>query len=181
MKIRTLLFGSAAMLATAIAVPANAVLLHFTLTGLYSADWYLDSQPTPDVVTPHEFGMFNVTGTFPGTLDPVAIGFYDAAILPEGGGFVMVAVPPSGTADILTETSGPVLFTGDASAPTLKTGHFILDDLGAGSVITPDQYTLDVTVAGVPEPASWALMIGGLGAIGGALRGRKQRVRLRFA
>ena len=35
-------------------------------------------------------------------------------------------------------------------------------------------------VAGVPEPASWALMIGGFGLIGGALR-RRQRVAVRYA
>jgi hypothetical protein len=32
----------------------------------------------------------------------------------------------------------------------------------------------DVPEAGVPEPASWAMMVGGFGLIGGALRGRRK-------
>jgi len=36
------------------------------------------------------------------------------------------------------------------------------------------RYTL--SVAGVPEPTSWALMIGGIGLTGGALRRRRARV-----
>ncbi|MBS0362601.1 MAG: PEP-CTERM sorting domain-containing protein [Proteobacteria bacterium] len=37
--------------------------------------------------------------------------------------------------------------------------------------ITP--FTLDVTGGGVPEPASWALMITGFGLMGAALRRRR--------
>ena len=33
---------------------------------------------------------------------------------------------------------------------------------------------VNVTTAGVPEPASWALMLGGFGAIGSALRSRRK-------
>ncbi len=33
---------------------------------------------------------------------------------------------------------------------------------------------VNVTTAAVPEPASWALMLGGFGAIGGALRSRRK-------
>lgn len=33
------------------------------------------------------------------------------------------------------------------------------------------------SVAAVPEPASWALMIGGFGLVGGAMRARKRQVR----
>lgn len=40
--------------------------------------------------------------------------------------------------------------------------------------------TTDGTVAAVPEPASWALMIGGFAVAGGAMR-RRQHGRIRFA
>jgi hypothetical protein len=40
--------------------------------------------------------------------------------------------------------------------------------------------SIGASVAGVPEPASWALMIGGFGVVGGAMR-RRQRVAVRFA
>jgi hypothetical protein len=39
-------------------------------------------------------------------------------------------------------------------------------------------YSADVS-AGVPEPASWAMMLGGFGLVGAALRGRR-RARVRF-
>ena len=40
--------------------------------------------------------------------------------------------------------------------------------------------TLSPLVAAVPEPASWAMMIGGFGLVGGTLRGRR-KVAVRFA
>ena len=36
-------------------------------------------------------------------------------------------------------------------------------------------------IAAVPEPASWAMMIGGMGVVGGTLRRRRQSVRVTFA
>ncbi|GEM_PF-3319695 len=39
----------------------------------------------------------------------------------------------------------------------------------------------DPTTPAVPEPASWAMMIGGLGLAGGALRARRSRVRVAAA
>ena len=41
--------------------------------------------------------------------------------------------------------------------------------------------TLTPFGAGVPEPATWALMILGMGAIGGAMRRRRVRTSIRFA
>ena len=46
------------------------------------------------------------------------------------------------------------------------------------------RYTLtvsDAPIPGIPEPATWAMMIGGFGAAGGMMRRRKQRVSVRFA
>lgn len=42
-------------------------------------------------------------------------------------------------------------------------------------------FTLRPGAAAVPEPATWALMIVGLGAAGGALRARRPVARLRRA
>jgi len=41
-------------------------------------------------------------------------------------------------------------------------------------------YTLDTPTGGVPEPATWTMMILGFGAIGGSLR-RRNAVRVRYA
>jgi len=43
--------------------------------------------------------------------------------------------------------------------------------------IGPPPSTID---GAVPEPASWAMMLGGFGAVGGAMRARR-RTRIRFA
>ena len=37
-----------------------------------------------------------------------------------------------------------------------------------------------ITVGGVPEPASWAMMVGGFGMVGGALRSRRSKAAVRF-
>ena len=44
---------------------------------------------------------------------------------------------------------------------------------GVGTIATGD---LTATLAFVPEPATWAMMIGGIGAVGGAARRRKATV-----
>jgi hypothetical protein len=43
-----------------------------------------------------------------------------------------------------------------------------------GSGVQFDNITLDDVTAAVPEPASWAMMLGGFGLVGGAMRQRKR-------
>ena len=42
-------------------------------------------------------------------------------------------------------------------------------------------YYTGTALPGVPEPATWAMMIGGIGVSGGALRRRKANVSVRYA
>lgn len=44
-----------------------------------------------------------------------------------------------------------------------------------------DNFSFDTAVAGVPEPATWAMMIGGFGLIGSAMRRRRVSTTFRFA
>jgi hypothetical protein len=37
-----------------------------------------------------------------------------------------------------------------------------------------DNVTFDSVTSAAPEPASWALMLGGFGLVGGAMRGRRK-------
>ena len=41
--------------------------------------------------------------------------------------------------------------------------------------------TLAFAVSAIPEPATWAMMIGGFGIVGGAMRRRKAQVRVTYA
>ena len=81
--------------------------------------------------------------------------FYSTA---SGGGF------EDGT---YVSASGPQIYTGPESAP----------------VFTPGVYTLTngvLTISAVPEPATWAMMLTGLGLVGWAAR-RRRNVRVAYA
>ena len=84
----------------------------------------------------------------------------------------------------MSVTSGP-----GAGAPTLVTFNSglidelrvtssggVLAGLGGSSVgAVLDDFTYDDAVAGaIPEPGTWAMLIVGLGAVGGALRRRRR-------
>ena len=80
-------------------------------------------------------------------------------------------------AESQTNSSGAV----DVSA--FVDPYFSIDDPNADqySLVFSQGITNQAAVApGVPEPASWALMLGGFGLVGGALRARK-RTGVRFA
>lgn len=58
-----------------------------------------------------------------------------------------------------------------------------LTDLSFSQVVNGSQdltFSATITPSAVPEPASWALMVGGLGIVGGMMRGRR-RLSARFA
>ena len=72
-------------------------------------------------------------------------------------------------------TSGSIIVNGDGrmiSGLSLGTtsNAFEVDNLATSSGI-----------AAVPEPASWALMLGGFGMVGGAMRSRRTKTAVRFA
>jgi hypothetical protein len=72
------------------------------------------------------------------------------------------------------------------STVTFGTGYGNVIDLffGSGENVGIDNITYDVrpiVAAGVPEPATWAMMILGFGMVGGAMRRRKSRAALSYA
>jgi hypothetical protein len=154
----------AAMLFTA--GVANAALLQFTLTGDYAATWQLDSQLTPNnAINDFYFKVSNV-GTFPDATGGVAeVTFFNAAL---GGGFSIY--DDRGTGNLVI-TNGPQLYTGSEFNPSFTLGSFALVAFsGNGTYVLK---IAEADAAAVPEPATGALLLGGLGLMY-VLRKRRQ-------
>jgi hypothetical protein len=70
--------------------------------------------------------------------------------------------------------TGDWLFT-DGTSKFLKGFDFAVDEIrltGAAGRFVMDDFAYDIAT-GVPEPASWAMMLGGFGLAGGAIRRRR--------
>jgi hypothetical protein len=63
---------------------------------------------------------------------------------------------------------------------TFNTGPVTSVRISADSAFAIDNVVLNSPAAAVPEPASWAMMLGGFGLVGGAMR-RRQRSKVAFA
>lgn len=123
---------------------------------------YLDGTITLDFTTSVDSIGAYVTGNVPITLSA-----YDGTTL-----LGTVATPG---ANFLGAGLGfdPNIFI-SLAFPTITSAIFTNGE-GFGNTFTLDNVTIggDVTVNGVPEPASWALMIAGIGMVGAGLRGRR--------
>jgi len=157
---------------------AQASTYQFNLSGDYSASWVL-----PDSLTPDQFseldGIFffsnAVDGVFGGSAEPVDLTFYNADYR---GGFDITS---RATGHDLVTTVGAQLYTGDeVDGIAFKLGTFALDDFYANG----HTYTLTVTDLGdvpatpaavaVPEPASLAMLLGGLALMRARSAGRRR-------
>jgi hypothetical protein len=119
---------------------------------------------------------FNLSGHF--------FGFDGDAILDlytdwAGGGLTIIPMLDTGPDyGHMSELAGDVVFSGDVAAPHILTGIYDMTDYEHQ---LPGTWRVTITDASpAPEPASWAMMVGGFGLVGGALRSRK-KVAVRFA
>jgi len=146
---------------------ANAALLQFNVTGDYTASWQMDSDRVPE----EYFGevglvMWEIAGTYAGSASGSAdIGFFNGGF---GGGLSILDLA---TFEYLLVADGPQIYSGTEPSPLFAPGIFALTEYeGTGN------YVLTVTeaaAAAVPEPATGALLLGGLAMLAYA---RKRRV-----
>jgi hypothetical protein len=165
----TLFLGACCFAAVAASQANAAPQYRFVITGSQTIKFVLDASPTPPVVDPgNYFVLPGVTGTINNVSTTFDLGFGSPSYFFNFGLINNVI----GTGFVSTGTS---LFTGSESAPTFKLGTFSL------TPNTPDpDYTLTITA--VPEPASWAMLLAGFGALGMMVRRRRDvTVRVRFS
>ncbi|HEX8445782.1 MAG TPA: PEPxxWA-CTERM sorting domain-containing protein [Sphingomonas sp.] len=149
----------------AAASPAYAEPLLFDFSGPSgTAMFQLESNPTPDFsqtfLGSEQFSFSNVVGTFggvSGTASTISFG---------NGVFASLSINAANLG--FTQFNNPTLFTGPPASPTFLTGSFTMINPFFGN----GQLTISPVAAAVPEPASWGLMILGMGAVGFAMRRR---------
>jgi len=74
---------------------------------------------------------------------------------------------------------GTILFGAVPNTFTLDAGTYTLHFAGAATASASYSGTIDI--AAVPEPATWAMMVAGIAAVGVAMRRRAQNVRVAFS
>lgn len=183
-----------AVAAVALAMPADAAMLLYTLTGAtadkWTASFTLDTSRTPSIVIPGNYGSVRYNGVPVSFTRPNSSVVETASLTNTGptfqtlgnqGGFYLGNL---GGFPIGFSVYGPQLFSGTpatGTAPTFLTGAFGLSDVSRQRTTDPLQvnYTLtvtDVTAGAVPEPATWAVVTIGFGLTGAALRRRGRTI-----
>jgi hypothetical protein len=134
---------------------ANAALLNVAVSTSNPFSFQIDEMPTVTGYTDSEFALRNIA-------------------LSNGviGEIVFKSASSRGGIEILNQRNdrpffigrGAQLYSGSEAIPTILKGTFLLS---SGFVTIS-------SVAAVPEPATWAMMLVGFGMMGGALRYRRR-------
>lgn len=160
-----------ALAAITFSAPASATNYIFDLSGSRDAHFTIDTAVAPDFQSSSFIGdqvsYNNVSGSFGGMTGTATVGF---------GTFLAATLNILGTPQGFTQFSGPDLFSLVSNVPVFNTGTFMLNSIVSGSS------TLTISTApaaSVPEPATWAMFIGGFGLIGAGMR--RKKVAIHFA
>lgn len=156
---------SSAIAGAAIASPASAAKFVFT-SAAFNMTFELPDAPPPNGFPGQLFYAPITTGTFNGSeFEFNSLTFFSADYdLTTGfsGGF-------SYNNTFAAIFFGAQLYAGTEAAPRFLAGTYALTQFGpntAGTLTISDV----ADVAAVPEPMTWALMVGGFGLVGGAMR-----------
>ena len=180
---RMFLLAAASAAALVASAPASAALLSFTITnvggenrGNYSFE--LDTTRNPSIVLsdtvryqPLTVSYTNVPGQGSGTIT-TGVTFF--APIQQGG--LMIGFLPFGNLRVINtplvdDTSFDFRAPVSAVRPSFRLGTFAVSTVAQNNGPRPfDNYR--VTIAAIPEPATWAMMIVGFGAVGYAARRR---------
>jgi hypothetical protein len=111
------------------------------------------------------------------------VAFLTTAGLAQPGGGKSSWMPTAGSIGTNAYAGGDFVYTNAGSSLDAIAGAQWEDTQGAlGDVQFKADFSAGATAgAGVPEPAAWAMLIGGFGLAGGALRRRRARTAVRFA
>lgn len=149
--------------ALAVASPALATPLLFTVSGFYNGSFLLDSNPTPTSTGPDNFvaNISGQTGDFVGEVD---VAFYNKS---GGGG---IASGPNDTVELF----GPQLYSGTFSNPSFRAGAFV-------NLVDFNLNLSDLTISvagggpGAPAPELATGLLSGLLALGALAFSRRRR------
>ncbi|HEY2049976.1 MAG TPA: PEPxxWA-CTERM sorting domain-containing protein [Caulobacteraceae bacterium] len=175
-KLKTILCAAAALSAGALALPANSATITEAISG----------GPFSGTNTMGGFPLISLnksnTYDFTFSLVPPLGGDTQEQIQAQSRPTTVAGSPQVIAFDLYSGAPGFGTRIASSTWSTSTTSAFLAWDLSPGAYyvqitdIAKNNEVLSgslVTVA-VPEPASWALMILGIGAIGAALRGRKR-------
>lgn len=148
---------------------ANAALYQFQITGDYTATWQLDSERAPEEAeNGGGFTFIDVEGFDDALFGIADVSFFNAAI---GGGLQIYDW--FGDHYLLT-TDGPQLYTGSENRHEFLLGSFALTEYeGLGNyLLTITDLDAIPDPVDVPEPATAAMLLGGLGLLAASRRRR---------
>lgn len=158
--------------------PAYAAPLLFSFTGNVfgapkTASFQLDSNPLPSrtnnqpLINSTQIFFDNIQGIFNGTPEIASSISFGTG----GASQFQFQSPTSGFAQF----GGATVFSGSLNSPVFTPGTYAFTGFTSGTL------TVSNAVAAVPEPASWAMMLVGFGAMGFAMRRRKVSTTVSYA
>lgn len=156
--------------------PAAAFPLLFSFTGQnfggpITASFQLDSNPTPSrvndqaIIQSGQIFFDNVSGIFNGNAETASSISFGTNLLSQ--------FQISGTSLGFAQFGGQTVFSGSLSNPVFAPGTFNFTGFTRGTL------TVSEVTAAVPEPATWAMMIGGFALVGSSMR--RKKMSLNFA